>query len=147
MLTKLQVLSNLNEDLKDFNPDYAYTKNLIANNIRRVSKRGQEVNQGKEFNIIRTEHEIESRKKARLTISRWLSDGSLLCEFIDVNWETFTKIYSEDNFFAQRQKEREEKIKESKHFEDMAFSVFWWLTPTGYDKEKAKAFDWLRATV
>lgn len=146
-MLKLQILSNLNEDLKDFNPDYKYTQNLIENNLRRVAKWWKEVNQEKEFNIIRTEHELSSRKKARLTISRWLSDGSLLCEFLSVDGETFTKVYSDDNFFAQRQKERENKIKESKHFEDMAFSIFWWLTPSGYDKEKAKSFDSLRATV
>lgn len=74
MLNKLQVLAKLNEDLKEFNPDYQYTKHLIENNIRMVSKRGQEVNQEKEFNIIHTEYELEKRKKAKLVDSRWLSD-------------------------------------------------------------------------
>lgn len=83
MLTKLQKLAKLNEDLKEFNPDYAYTKHLVENNIRRVAKRGQEVNQEKEFNIIHTEYELEKRKKAKLLNSRWLSDGTLECEFID----------------------------------------------------------------
>lgn len=146
MLNKLQVLAKLNEDLKDFNPDYQYTKHLIENNIRRVAKRGQEVNVEKEYNIIHTEHELEKRKKARLTSSRWLSDWTLECEFLDVNGETFTKIYQEDDFFATRQEEREQKIKASKYFEDKAFTIFWWLNPTGYNKEKEKAFDCLRAT-
>lgn len=74
MLNKLQVLAKLNEDLKEFNPDYQYTKHLIENNIRMVSKWGQEVNQEKEFNIIHTEYELEKRKKAKLVDSRWLSD-------------------------------------------------------------------------
>ena len=73
-LLKLQKLAKLNEDLKEFNPDYQYTKHLIENNIRMVSKRGQEVNQEKEYNLIHTEHELASRKKARLLNSRWLSD-------------------------------------------------------------------------
>lgn len=85
MLNKLQILAKLNEELKEFNPDYQYTKHLIENNIRRVAKRGQEVNQEKEFNIIHTEYELESRKKSKLFGSRWLSDGSLECEFIDRN--------------------------------------------------------------
>lgn len=124
MLNKLQVLAKLNEDLKEFNPDYQYTKHLIENNIRRVAKWGQEVNQEKEFNIIRTEYELEKRKKAKLLNSRWLSDGTLECEFIDRDGECFTKIYQEDDIFARRQEEREEKIKASKYFEDKAFAIF-----------------------
>lgn len=145
MLNKLQVLAKLNEDLKEFNPDYQYTKHLIENNIRMVSKWGQEVNQEKEFNIIHTEYELEKRKKAKLVDSRWLSDWTLECQFIDVNWENFTKIYQEDDIFARRQEEREEKIKASKYFEDKAFTIFGGLIPTGYNVEKAKAFDSLRA--
>lgn len=124
MLNKLQVLAKLNEDLKEFNPDYQYTKHLIENNIRRVAKWGQEVNQEKEFNIIRTGYELEKRKKAKLLNSRWLSDGTLECEFIDRDGECFTKIYQEDDIFARRQEEREEKIKASKYFEDKAFAIF-----------------------
>ena len=85
MLNKLQVLAKLNEELKDCNPDYQYTKHLIENNIRRVAKRGQEVNQEKEFNIIHTQKELESRKKAKMVDSRWLSDGTLEVTFIDIN--------------------------------------------------------------
>lgn len=124
MLNKLQVLAKLNEELKEFNPDYQYTKHLIENNIRRVAKWGQPVNQEKEFNIIRTEYELEKRKKAKLLNSRWLSDGTLECEFIDRDGECFTKIYQEDDIFAKRQEEREEKIKASKYFEDKAFAIF-----------------------
>lgn len=124
MLNKLQVLAKLNEELKEFNPDYQYTKHLIENNIRRVAKWGQEVNQEKEFNIIRTEYELEKRKKAKLLNSRWLSDGTLECEFIDRDGECFTKIYQEDDIFARRQEEREEKVKASKYFEDKAFAIF-----------------------
>lgn len=146
MLNKLQVLAKLNEELKEFNPDYQYTKHLIENNIRRVAKRWQPVNQEKEFNIIRTEYELEKRKKAKLLNSRWLSDGTLECEFIDRDGECFTKIYQEDDIFAKRQEEREEKIKASKYFEDKAFAIFWWLNPTWYNQEKAKAFESLKAT-
>lgn len=145
MLNKLQVLAKLNEELKEFNPDYQYTKHLIENNIRRVAKRWQPVNQEKEFNIIHTEYELEKRKKAKLVDSRWLSDWTLECQFIDVNWENFTKIYQEDDIFAKRQEEREEKIKADRVYEDKAFVIFWWLTPTGYNVEKAKAFESLRA--
>lgn len=124
MLTKLQKLAKLNEDLKEFNPDYAYTKHLVENNIRRVAKRGQEVNQEKEFNIIHTEYELEKRKKAKLLNSRWLSDGTLECEFIDRDGECFTKIYQEDDFFARRQADREEQMKEQQRIDDEAFRRF-----------------------
>jgi len=144
-LLKLQKLAKLNEDLKEFNPNYQYIKHLSENNIRRASKWGQEINQEKEFNIIHTEYELEKRKKAKLLNSRWLSDGTLECEFIDRDWECFTKIYQEDDIFARRQEEREEKMKASKYFEDKAFAIFWGLNPTGYNVEKAKAFESLRA--
>ena len=123
-LLKLQKLAKLNEDLKEFNPDYQYTKHLIENNIRMVSKWGQEVNQEKEFNIIHTEKELESRKKAKLLNSRWLSDGSLECEFLSTEWEVFTKLYWEDDIFARRQQEREEKIKEQEFFQGEAVRKF-----------------------
>ena len=146
MLQKLQILAKLNEELKEFNPDYQYTKHLIENNIRRVSKRGQEVNVQKEFNIIHTQKELESRKKAKMVDSRWLSDGTLEVTFIDVNWETFVKIYDEDNIFNRREEERKQKSKADEYYDNKAFSIFGGLTPTGYNKSKADAFNSLRAT-
>lgn len=146
MLNKLQLLAKLNEDLKDFNPDYQYTKHLIENNIRRVAKWGQEVNQEKEFNIIHTEYELEKRKKAKLMQSRWLSDWTLECEFLDVNWETFTKIYQEDDFFATRQEERENQIKQKTKNEEKSFLLFGDLLPKWTSKKKVAFFQSLRAT-
>ena len=147
MLNKLQVLAKLNEDLKEFNPDYQYTKHLIENNIRRVSKRGQEVNQEKEFNIIHTEYEMESRKKAKLLNSRWLSDGTLECEYVDRDGEHFTKVYQDDSIFNKRQEEREEKIKAEKVYDDKAFILFGGLIPTWFNQEKANAFNSLRRAI
>lgn len=118
------MLAKLNEDLKEFNPDYQHTKHLIENNIRMASKWGQEINQEKEFNIIRTEHELNSRKKAKLLNSRWLSDGSLECEFVSAEWEVFTKLYWDDNIFAKRQAEREEQKAEKIALQEKADRVF-----------------------
>lgn len=146
MLNKLQILAKLNEELKEFNPDYQYTKHLIENNIRRVAKRWQPVNQEKEFNIIHTEYELESRKKAKLLNSRWLSDGTFECEFVDRNWEHFTKIYDGDSYITKKQEERKEKAIENEYFDNKSFAIFWWLIPTWYNQEKAKAFESLKAT-
>lgn len=118
------MLAKLNEDLKEFNPDYQHTKHLIENNIRMASKWGQEINQEKEFNIIRTEHELNSRKKAKLLNSRWLSDGSLECEFVSAEWKVFTKLYWDDNIFAKRQAEREEQKAEKIALQEKADRVF-----------------------
>ena len=144
-LLKLQKLAKLNEDLKEFNPDYQYTKHLSENNIRRASKRGQEINQEKEFNIIRAEHELNSRKKARLVNSRWLSDWTLECEFISSEWETFFKIYNEDDIFARRQEEREEKIKQKVKNENETWLRFGDYLPKWVNQKKKSFFESLRA--
>ena len=143
-LLKLQKLAKLNEELKEFNKDYAYTKHLIENNIRMASKRWQEVNQEKEFNLIHTEYELEKRKKARLVDSRWLSDGTLEATFIDSNWETFYKVYNEDDFFATRQREREESVKQDEYRVNQAFQKFDFLTPKWSSQKNKEKFAFLK---
>jgi hypothetical protein len=80
---KLAILAKLNEDLREFNPDYEETKKLISQNQEKLLESEEEINVQKEWNLMRLEMKLEERKKARLIDSRWLSDGSLECQFID----------------------------------------------------------------
>lgn len=139
-LIKLQKLAKLNEDLKDFNPDYLYTKHLAENNIRMAAKRGQEVNAKREFDLAVLEHDLEKSKQARLTYSRRLSDGSLECEFIGADWEYFTKIYTWDDMFWKKSIEYKEKIEKQKEFDTIAFQKFWDIQYITTPRKKAKEF-------
>jgi hypothetical protein len=97
---KLQILASLNEDLKEFQDeeDYNFTKNLIEQNQKslmsfekKIEKHSEEVNQKlwEEFQ----EECTSEPEQAKLTYSRRLSDGSLECEFLSPDGETFTKVY------------------------------------------------------
>lgn len=123
-MIKLQKLAKLNEDLKEYNPDYLYTKHLAENNIRMAAKRGQEVNAKREFDLAVLEHDLENSKKAKLTYSRRLSDGSLECEFIGADGEYFTRVYSEDDFFCKKSLKYKEKIEKQKEYDVLAFQKF-----------------------
>lgn len=112
MLQKLQILAKLNEELKDYNKDYNYTKHLIENNIRRASKFGQEVNVQKEFFLAKAELELEEKSKAQLVDSRWLSDGSLECTYLK-DGESFIKVYEDGNYFLDVNKIKDEEEEDS----------------------------------
>lgn len=139
-MIKLQKLAKLNEDLKEYNPNYLYTKHLVENNIRMAAKRGQEVNAKREFDLAVLEHDLENSKKAKLTYSRRLSDGSLECEFIGADWEYFTRVYSEDDFFCKKSLEYKEKVEKQKEYDVIAFQKFWDIQYITTPSKKAKEF-------
>lgn len=138
---KLAILAKLNEDLKEFNPDYEETKKLISQNQEKLLENEEEINVQKEWNLMRLEMKLEERKKARLIDSRWLSDGSLECQFIDKEGESFTKLYNEDDFFSRRQKEREEKESIKIYNSQEEFRRFGYLFPTGFKTEKKEKLE------
>lgn len=138
---KLAILAKLNEDLKEFNPDYEETKKLISQNQEKLLENEEEINVQKEWNLMRLEMKLEERKKARLIDSRWLSDGSLECQFIDKEGESFTKLYNEDDFFSRRQKEREEKESIKIYNSQEEFRRFGYLFPTGVKREKKEKLE------
>lgn len=144
---KLAALARLNEDLKEFQDEESYkeTKDLIAKNFEvmlnyevKNEDYNEKVNQ-KVWEELEEEMN-EEKEKAKLTSSRWLSDGTLECEYLTPDWETFTKVYQEDDFFARRQEEREEKIKESAYRENQAFTKFGGLLLPTVHQEKLKQF-------
>ena len=153
---KLAILARLNEDLKEFQDEESYkeTKRLIEENEKillenevKIEDYSEKVNEALR-NEFTKECQEDEESKAKLTFSRWLSDGSLECEFIDINWETFTKVYQEDDIFARRQEEREEQKKAKIQNEEETFRRFWNLLPKGSGektKSKLNFFESLRA--
>lgn len=131
---KFAILSSLNEDLKEFQTkeNYEQTKNLIEENQKslrafekKIEKHSEEVNQ-KLWEEFQEECESEP-EQAKLTYSRRLSDGSLECEFLSPDGETFTKVYTEDEFFCVKSKKYKEKIEKQKEMDEIAFQKFWGL--------------------
>lgn len=141
MLQKLQILAKLNEELKDYNKDYQYTKHLIENNIRRASKFWQEVNVQKEFFLARAELELEEKSKAQLVDSRWLSDWSLECTYLK-DGESFIKVYEDWNYFLDVNKIKDEE-EESSYNVGEFIRRFWDLLPSG--KAKQNKIDYFKA--
>lgn len=126
---KFAILSSLNEDLKEFNEDYKITKSLIEENQKTLLKNevaiesySEKVNQ-KLWEEFQEECESEP-EQAKLTYSRRLSDGSLECEFLSPDGETFTKVYTEDEFFCVKSKKYKEKIEKQKEMDEIAFQKF-----------------------
>ena len=128
---KLQILSKLNEDLKEYQSeeDYQLIKYLISQNQKtllgvekKIEKHSEEVNQK-----LREEFQEECTKESeesRLTYSRRLSDGSLECEFLSPNWETFVKVYSEDDFFCRKSIKYKEEVEKQKEMDEVAYQKF-----------------------
>ena len=131
---KLAILAKLNDDLKCYQDEdeYLETKRLIEKNQElllqdevKLEEYSEKVNKK-----LREEFEKECSEeldKAKYLNSRWLSDGSLEVDYLSVDGEVFTKVYQDDNIFAKRQAEREEKKQESIYLQWEAVRKFWHL--------------------
>lgn len=142
---KLEILERLNEDLKDYNDDYEITKNLIEKNRELLLKAEQKIEEQSEITNQKLWDEFceectRDEDKAQLIDSRWLSDWSLECTFRAVDWELFTKLYSEDNIFAKKQMERDDEMKIKKEYDEIAFRKFGDLMYITTPKKKSKNF-------
>lgn len=133
---KQWILEQINETFKEQNPDYKLTKKLINKNKQKLLHEEKQIEDYSEkvnkklYEEFEKEMSSEDLEKSRLTFSRWLSDGSLECEFLAPNWETFTKVYADDSVFAKRQEERELKEieqEERERFQKSKFGdlIFW----------------------
>lgn len=80
---RMAVLAQMNEDLKEFNPDYYKTKNLIRHNTIQMLKTEKDEPRNEMLRVFKlAEKEVfKKHQKAQLIDSRWLSDGSLECVF------------------------------------------------------------------
>lgn len=142
---KLEILERLNEDLKDYNGDYKITKDLIEKNRELLLKAEQKIEEQSEITNQKLWDEFceectRDEDKAQLIDSRWLSDWSLECVFRAVDWELFTKLYSEDNIFTKKQMERDDEMKIKKEYDEIAFRKFGDLMYITTPKKKSKNF-------
>jgi hypothetical protein len=69
-----------------------------------------------------------------------LSDGSLECEFLSPDGETFTKVYWEDEFFSRKSREYKDKIEEQKAIDNITFQKFGGLMFTIAHPQKLEKF-------
>lgn len=79
----MAILSQLNEDLKEYNSDYSKTKNLIRHNSIQLLKQEKDEPRNQMLRVFKLAEKeaIKNYEKSVLIDRRWLSDGSLECVY------------------------------------------------------------------
>lgn len=110
---RLEILKELAEDLWDSEGLALCNASLdLLLTLEQGNERHEAVANRRALLDCRAEIARKDKHKARLTWKRYLSSWELELEFLDVNGESFTKLYSEDSYEYQRNKEREKKHEE-----------------------------------
>lgn len=140
----MAILSQLNEDLKEYNSDYSKTKNLIRHNSIQLLKQEKDEPRNQMLRIFKLAEKeaIKDYKKSVLIDRRWLSDGSLECVYrapdgtirVD-NIQENTSDYEYEGAW-ERSKVWDEKIEN----EQKKFNSYWnsWKAPVAGVKEVKK---------
>jgi len=125
----MAVLAQMNEDLKEFNPDYYKTKNLIRHNTIQMLKTEKDEPRNEMLRVFKlAEKEVfKKHQKAQLIDSRRLSDGSLECVFKCEDWEIFTQNYSEkmNEDYEDWTREKSNEYKTRIENEKQKFNSYW----------------------
>lgn len=79
----MAILSQLNEDLKEYNSDYSKTKNMIRHNTIQLLKQEKDEPRNQMLRVFKLAEKeaIKNYEKSVLIDRRWLSDGSLECVY------------------------------------------------------------------
>ena len=140
----MAILSQLNEDLKEYNQDYSKVKNLIRHNSIQLLKQEKEEPRNQMLRVFKLAEKeaIKDYKKSVLIERRWLSDGSLECVYrapdetirVDNIQENTSDYEYEGNW--EKSKAWDEKIKKQKQ----SFNNYWnsWKAPVAGVKETKK---------
>lgn len=140
----MAILSQLNEDLKEYNQDYSKTKNLIRHNSIQLLKQEKDEPRNQMLRVFKLAEKeaIKDYKKSVLIDRRWLSDGSLECVYrapdgtirVD-NIQENTSDYEYEGAW-ERSKVWDEKIEN----EQKKFNSYWnsWKAPVAGVKEVKK---------
>lgn len=141
---RMAILSQLNEDLKEYNSDYSKTKNLIRHNSIQLLKQEKDEPRNQMLRIFKLAEKeaIKNYEKSVLIDRRWLSDGSLECVYKAPDWtirvdnvqENTSDYEYEGNW--EKSKAWDEKIKKQKQ----SFNNYWnsWKAPVAGVKETKK---------
>lgn len=141
---RMAILSQLNEDLKEYNSDYSKTKNLIRHNTIQLLKQEKDEPRNQMLRVfkIAEKEAIKDYEKSVLVDRRRLSDWSLECVYrapdgtirVD-NIQENTSDYEYEGAW-ERSKARDEKIEN----EQKKFNSYWnsWKAPVAGVKEVKK---------
>lgn len=141
---RMAILSQLNEDLKEYNSDYSKTKNLIRHNSIQLLKQEKDEPRNQMLRVFKLAEKeaIKNYEKSVLIDRRWLSDWSLECVYrapdgtirVD-NIQENTSDYEYEGAW-ERSKAWDEKIEN----EQKKFNSYWnsWKAPVAGVKEVKK---------
>jgi len=141
---RMAILSQLNEDLKEYNSDYSKTKNMIRHNTIQLLKQEKDEPRNQMLRVFKLAEKeaIKDYKKSVLVDRRWLSDWSLECVYrapdgtirVD-NIQENTSDYEYEGAW-ERSKAWDEKIEN----EQKKFNSYWnsWKAPVAGVKEVKK---------
>lgn len=141
---RMAILSQLNEDLKEYNSDYSKTKNMIRHNTIQLLKQEKDEPRNQMLRVFKLAEKeaIKDYKKSVLVDRRWLSDGSLECVYRAPDWtirvdniQENTSDYEYEGAW-ERSKAWDEKIEN----EQKKFNSYWnsWKAPVAGVKEVKK---------
>lgn len=129
---RMAILSQMNEDLKEYNPDYSKTKNLIRHNSIQLLKQEKDEPRNQMLRVFKLAEKeaIKNYEKSILIDRRWLSDGSLECVYrapdgtirVD-NIQENTSDYEYDGNW-EKSKAWDEKIQKEKRAVEKTFNEF-----------------------
>ena len=148
--SRMAVLAQLNEDLKEFNPDYYTTRNLIRHNQIQMLKNEPDESRESMLRVFKlAEKEVFKKKeKAILIDRRWLSDGSLEFVWRCPDGEIFTTNSQENTSdyeiegAREKSKARDDKIENEKKNVTKVFNEFsMYFTWTKQQKENKKLME------
>lgn len=141
---RMAILSQLNEDLKEYNSDYSKTKNLIRHNSIQLLKQEKDEPRNQMLRVFKLAEKeaIKNYEKSVLVDRRRLSDWSLECVYRAPDWtirvdniQENTSDYEYEGAW-ERSKAWDEKIEN----EQKKFNSYWnsWKAPVAGVKEVKK---------
>ena len=141
---RMAILSQLNEDLKEYNSDYSKIKNMIRHNSIQLLKQEKDEPRNQMLRVFKLAEKeaIKNYEKSVLIDRRWLSDGSLECVYRAPDWQIRVDNIQENTSDYEyegaweRSKAWDEKIEN----EQKKFNSYWnsWKAPVAGVKEVKK---------
>ena len=141
---RMAILSQLNEDLKEYNSDYSKTKNMIRHNTIQLLKQEKDEPRNQMLKIFKLaeKESIKDYEKSVLVDRRRLSDWSLECVYRAPDWQIRVDNIQENTSDYEyegaweRSKAWDEKIEN----EQKKFNSYWnsWKAPVAGVKEVKK---------
>lgn len=141
---RMAILSQLNEDLKEYNQDYSKTKNLIRHNSIQLLKQEKDEPRNQMLRVFKLAEKeaIKNYEKSVLIDRRWLSDGSLECVYRAPDWTIRVDNVQENSsdYEYEGNRERSKAWDEKIESEQKKFNSYWnsWKAPVAGVKEVKK---------